>query len=258
MNKNSLIAIASGLALTGVIVWRIFAAHVSVVHIVDVHDISRSHFQGCQVFGDLAQDAASTAGLSSESTLTILVTGDKATANEPIKIAQYDSLKSSRAVEGKNAYTKRLHDMLQDVELKCTALKPTDRSPILLAVRQGLAVLHSEGCRRNSQCVLNVDTDGQENADKWLQKALNSPNANQTTALSKLDNDGIRVRFCGTASTAGQLLDAESREVRNITRDFGGDERLRLAWTGLFANPGQVLLEPFCINGASLPQRSLR
>jgi hypothetical protein len=253
MNKDILAGIALGIGLIGVVAWRVVVTqHNSVVHIVDVHDISRSHFQGCQVFEGLAQDAARSPGLSPKSTLTILITGDKNTANEPVAIAKYGDLKSTRAVEGKNADTTRVQTMLHDVEQKCVPLKPTERSPILLAVRQGLSMLHSSGCRVKSHCVLNIDTDGQENADKWLQNAINESSASPPSTLGKLDDDGVEVRFCGIASTAGQLFDGESRGVRSVTRNSVSDERLRLAWTRLFANPDHVSFAPFCTNGSSL------
>lgn len=246
MNKNILPGLSLGIGLAGIIVWRLLAAqHTSVVHIVDVHDISRSHFQGCGVFEALARDAVQAPGLSSKSTLTILASGNKSTANEPVAIARYDDLKSTRAVEGTNAEAKRLQARLQDIEQKCNTLAPTDRSPIILAIQQGLAVLHSKGCTRQSQCVLNVDTDGQENADRSMHTELDTRNAHHSPALPSLDNDGTDVRFCGLASTAGRLL-LESGEVRSVTRHASGDDQLRRVWTGLFTNPNRVHFAPFC------------
>lgn len=245
--KNIFLGITSGACLAAVVVWRVIAAqHGSVVHIVDVHDISRSHFQGCGVFEALARDAVQSPGLSAKSTLTILVTGDKGTANEPIEIAQYRDLKSSRAIEGKNADEERLEAMLQDVKRRCTALAPTSRSPILLAVHQALDILHAEGCKGETRCVLNVDSDGQENADRSLQMDLVTPNAHHAPTIAKMDNNGVDVRFCGFASTAGRLLDMETGEIRSITRNTSGDDRLRQAWTGLFVNQSQIAFSAFC------------
>ncbi len=108
------------------------------------------------------------------------------------------------------------------VEGACAAVPQTATSPIIRAVRRGLAHLKHLGCQTGSACVLVVHSDLQDTDELRGSKR----------SLVLLDNAGVRVVLCGFTKTreGGVKTDA-----------------LLATWTGLFAEP--VAVAPFCEGG---------
>lgn len=61
----------------------------STVQLEIVKDLSRSTTDGCETVIGLAESALAPEGVSAKSTLTVLLLGDAATANEPTLLESY-------------------------------------------------------------------------------------------------------------------------------------------------------------------------
>jgi hypothetical protein len=216
-------------------------------HFEIVEDPSFSHKQGCESLLGLVEQAVSADGASPGSTLTVLVLGDKATANEPWELGRYSIPRTRKALEGRSANLRRRQDLLRDVLKKCQALRPTNISPIFLGVKQAVADLRAKGCTRTSRCKLFVDSDLEENVEASIRRSLNSANGEMSILPAPINNDGIDVTFCGLAVTAGHIVDLSGRKTfRASPRNSRHEDRLRQVWATVFSRPEAVKFEPYC------------
>ena len=113
----------------------------------------------------LAQQIVQDEPALAKSQLTVLITGDRATANEPSQLARYSIPRTRKAIEGHAASERAQRDLLADLTHRCEAIHSASTSPIFLAITEALADLRAQGCAPNSGCKLYIDSDGEENAD---------------------------------------------------------------------------------------------
>lgn len=218
------------------------------VHVALLLDPSKSSVGGCECVVALAERALATPGLTSESTLTLLATGNEATANEPTLIAQHRAPKLRAVVEGVSAERKRKEGVLRDLRSQCEKLTPSNRSPIFYGVKRTIEHLRSLGCDNDSGCRLYVISDGEELVEQGVKQTINGQVSKSAAALpSRIPNEGIRIIFSGFAETSGALKNPDNNEQRlTPDRDPQRADRMREVWTGLFTATGQVNFEPFC------------
>ncbi len=216
-------------------------------HYAILDDRSGSHPNGCASMLGLAEIILQNEPIAVHSTLTILVTGDKATANEPLQIARYSLHHSHRAIEGRKAAARREQQLLSDLQKKCNAAPTAPVSPIYLGVKEALADLHAQGCSDGSGCKLYVDSDAKENVEMNLRKALNGASSLNSGLPTKISNRGIKVVFCGFAVTASESTDRlHLRDAKERTP--GREARLARAWESLFTDTADFSFEPYCPN----------
>jgi len=234
--------------VVGFVAWRVNAGRtLKINHAMLIHDPSLSHPDGCSAVIGLAERAFGTDALSSRSTLTMLAVGDESSAYQPKLVAKYAVPKNRKAIEGRSATITRRQQLLSDLRMKCESLRPTLISPISLGLKQGIAQLRALGCKDNFDCHLYINSDGEENADSSIRRALDGSRGKSQTLPAALDNKGIHVVFCGLAVRAGRIVDPSGREIRRTPpHDPGRDDRLRSTWTSLFAEPQLVSFEPYC------------
>lgn len=247
--KTIAMAVLLSTAAVGFIGWRVYEIHTQTVnHFAVLGDASSSYTGGCAAMVASAE-AVLRAAASASSTLTVLVTGDGATANEPRELNTYSIPTSRRVIEGRHAKEQRQLAVLRDIAAKCSAIRPTSTSPVFMAVREGIAVLRARGCREGSHCELRVSSDLEENVDPQIKAQLSSQHGPDVALRRTLNNAGIEVLFCGLAATGGGAKDPSRRAIGRPThRDSNRGARLEQTWSQLFANPEIVRFEPFCSN----------
>ena len=248
MKRGILYALLFCGASVGFVGWRVYTVRTQdTPHFELVQDPSLSHTEGCESLLGLAERALRTDGVSSGSTLTVLVIGNEDTANEPWQLWRYSIPRTRKVLEGRTANLRRQQDVLHDIWNRCQTVRRTTISPIFLGVKQAIADLRAQGCSRTSHCELFVDSDLEENVEASIKKSLNSIGDGKRMLQSPIKNDGIDVVFCGLAVTAGRIVDPSGREFRKGSpRNPGREDRLREIWLSLFTKPEVVRFEPYC------------
>jgi hypothetical protein len=200
-------------------------------HIVDVIDASNSMRPDCLDDTKAIRGAMRSAGVRRGSTLTLIRTGDPSTKQEPQLVFQ-ESIPAGAAM-GPFSGGKKAKDVrdafFARVQSACLGIRQTKRSPVVKAVRRGLAHLKSLGCPHKAGCVLIVHSDLQDNDE------LTPANKKSDTAQPLLDNAGINVVLCGFTATVEDGATANT-------------DALLAMWQGLFLEP--VKVAPFCGEGA--------
>ncbi len=261
MNANIrtiLLAVSISGPLLGFVGWRVYSSRIQQVpHYEIVEDRSGSHPDGCSSLLGLAEQIMQKEPATSKSQLTILVIGDGTSANEPLRLAKYSIPRTSKAIEGLGANRRRQQELLADLLHKCQSLRSTTVSPIFLAIVEGLADLRAQGCAQNSGCKLYVDSDGEENVDRRIRKALSGAPKPPQILPTPANNNGIPVTFCGLAVTATGAIDA-SRPLTTLVRDPGREDRMQRTWQSLFTVPGLVNFKPYCPNTSTTDVYTVR
>jgi hypothetical protein len=248
MKPFVLAIIVVGSALSGFVGWRVHAMKTQEVpHFEIVEDPSLSHGPGCESLIGLADRVLRTDGAVSGSTLTILILGDEATANEPWQLGRYSVPRSRKVLEGRKADVKRQQGIRDDIVRKCRTVRPTRISPIFLGVKQAVADLRAQGCVRTSHCELFADSDLEENVETSVRKSINGELRGVGHGFpAPINNEGIGVTFCGSAVTVGHRNLAGKETKAPSGHKSGHQERLRDTWLSLFADPRAVRFEPYC------------
>ncbi len=248
MKSGVLYLILASSACVGFVAWRVHAVKTQETpHFEIVEDPSLSHKQGCESLLGLVEQVLSADGASPGSTLTILVLGDKATANEPWELGRYSVARTRKVLEGRRANLRRRRDVLRDVLGKCQAVPPTNVSPIFLGVKQALADLRAKGCSETTHCKLFVDSDLEDNVERSIREGLTRRGGKADILQSPLDNEGIDVTSCGLAVTAGHIVDPSGREILTAPpRNSHREDRLQQVWAAVFSRPEAVKFEPYC------------
>jgi len=248
MNKIILCAILGCGACLGFIGWRVHAIKNQVTPQFEiVEDFSLSHAKGCDSLDGLAERALNTEEVAQHSTVTVLVLGDQKTADEPWQLARYSLPTDDRVLEGRAAKRRRQQDLLADLRNKCQAVRRTTVSPIFLGVKQAVADLRARRCSSTSRCELFVDSDLEENVEASVKKRLNGPSDMKSAPVPAIDNEGIKITFCGLAITTGLAADrGGTKRRRTSPGDASRSDRLRDVWSSLLTEPSSLEFEPYC------------
>jgi len=248
MKTETLYVVVCSILCAGFVGWRVHVhANQAPTHFEIVMDPSLSHPGSCEPLLGLAERSLQADGVSHDSTLTVLVLGDAATADEPWQLGTYSIPVMRKVLEGKSGNLRRQDELLSDIRQKCEAIRRTNISPIFLGVKQAVADLRAHGCNETSHCRLLVDSDLEENVETSVKQGLNRARKTKLAMPAPLDNQGIEVSFCGIAVTAGRIVNPSGREILGaLPRDPGHDDRMRQVWRSLFIDPAEVNFEPFC------------
>jgi len=240
---------------TGFVAWRVHVVrNHETPHFEIVEDPSASHWDGkCESLLGLTEQVLQTNDADSGSTLTVLVLGDKSTANEPRRIGAYSIPMLRKVLEGKSGRLRYQQEILRDLSDKCQHLRRTTISPIFLGVTQGITDLRARGCKPTSHCKLFSDSDGKENAEPLIRKMLDANDGQKHISLPQIDNFGIEVVLCGVAVTDGRISDlAEKGGRKFVTGDSDRVHRVEEVWRSIFAEPALVRFEPYCPNSTEV------
>jgi hypothetical protein len=244
--RISVIAASLGLAAT-FMAWRVSASRRQTsIQIEIVKDRSRSTTDGCDAVIGLAEKAMEIEGISSRSTLTVLLSGDAVTAYEPTVLGTYTIPYSTKVIEGRNANQRNRARLLNDLSSRCRAAHDTSISPIFLAIKHGIEDLHGRGCDAGSRCQLFVDSDLEENVEQAIKNRLNAL-GKKLPLPATINNTNINVWFCGVAAMTGGILDSSGHVVQKFAmRDSAREDRLKSVWQALFSAPELVTFHPYC------------
>ena len=247
MSKSIIFAVLASLGVTAFTLWRVHAMNTATIdHFAILYDPSISFTGGCESAVGSAEELLHVSRVSGRSKLTLLVLGDRTSANEPRQVGRYAFPVSRKVIEGQESAEREQATLLQEISDTCNSVGRTSISPIFMGVRQAVADLRAEGCTEASQCELIVDSDLEENVETGLRNTLD--HAHSRYPLPRpVQNAGISVTFCGYASTAGRIIDPTGREVRRFgSRDPAREERMLRTWRSIFTSPEEVKFEPYC------------
>lgn len=242
--KGVYAAVALGAA--AFVAWRVVAIKTSYpVQFDVVEDFSASHAHPCNSLQGLAEQVIESPDASLGSTLTVLATGDRATADEPHRIATYPIPAIRKVAEGQGELQKQRAAILDELRTKCQSVPQASISPIFLGVKEAVADLRAHGCGITSRCTLFVDSDLEENVEPSIRERLNGRTRRAGPLPPAIKNAGIRVSFCGLAMTVRNGK-AGKKWVRAAPRDAIQDDQLRRTWLHLFTDPSAVRFAPYC------------
>jgi hypothetical protein len=248
MNKRKLLFVIaiSAAAVIGLGFWRWSAARsATAAHFVIVKDPSKSVVTDDNCTISLARLALTSPSVRKGSTLTVTATGDAASANEPRMIATYDVPMNRRVLEGRGAEETKREQLLTDLAAKCKNVTKTETSPIYLGIKRAIEHLRACGCGEMSNCVVYVQSDLEENADRQIKQALDGNKVTSRPVPS--NNDGIDVAVIGVAQTLG-FDKATNSTARHLTpqHDQKRADRIVQVWRNLFTSPSRLTFEPYC------------
>ena len=198
----------------------------------------------CEIASALVEEAFSVRGNKRESSLLVLRTGGDGSAMEPVEIATYSYPYSNKALEGRAAAEQQAAEAVDQVFFDCEArMVSEDISPIFLAVKRGAEHLQAAGCEAHDQCVLWVQTDGQETFEPAVGQAMGTMRKKGSPQMPEpIDNTGISVRFCGHSETVG----ATNGSRFTANRTAAKVDLIQATWEGLFVAPELVVFDPIC------------
>jgi hypothetical protein len=152
-----------------------------------------------------------------------------------------------RVLEGRNTAAAKREELLADLKARCDKLGRTKTSPIYLAIKRAVEQLRAAGCDENSNCLVLVQTDLEENGNTQIKRALNGAASGNRPPAPVINNDGINVIITGVAETVG-LSKVGNGITRYLTdhRDQQRPDRIQQVWQGLFTSPNRVTFQPFC------------
>ena len=251
MNPRLKIAAVLGsvvLAVIGVATGKTFFSKSGPVpHALVLSDWSGSASADCGSVVALARQQMQLLKDQSGSTITVSVTGDEATANEPRYVGTFAIPVSERAVEGTKIVGRRQEELLSQIGNRCRQMPIARKSSIFLGLKDGVEQLKSKGCGQQSGCLLFAKSDLQENAEPLIAAALKGGERRPSKLPNPIDNRGIKISICGIAETKGLVKDdagASKQLTRN--RDAQQFELIRKVWSSLFAAPELVTYSAFC------------
>lgn len=205
-------------------------------HIGIVYDVSDSRLRDCECLKMQVEQWQSTENITLQSTITLFATGDKTTADEPLLIRQFKAQMNPKVIEGRKKGELSKQDLLNRLKVECDKLSVTTRTPLYLAIKRALEDLRAKGCNPDSNCQLQIISDGEEESEKAIRLAFEVKQSKEPLP-SKLDNEGIRVIFIGFAEVNGRVIS---------TRNSQHADRKQQVWKGLFTGPDLVSFQPHC------------
>jgi hypothetical protein len=240
--KVIVFSIMFGLASTIFIAWRVIAMiDKRINHAAILRDVSDSTTGDCECAKKTGERALTEKSLAGKSKIWLFATGEKASANAPLPKGEFKVPEAQTVLEGKGKVLQERQKVLSELQNKCQEMKFSEQSPIYAGVKWVAEHLRSQGCKEGSDCILYVQTDGEELAEKQIRDAINGSKAKDLKLPAPIDNAGIRVIFIGTAQTRGS----------NRTQDSQRSTRLETVWKTLFTKPENVKFEPYCSQAAT-------
>jgi hypothetical protein len=249
---------AAILCVVAVVAWRLDVRRhaLPAAHSLIAYDRSAATLCGCDALVARAKKELESEDLGQGSTLTIILSGDESTADEPVLLGTYAVPTIRKAMEGRHTLGDKQKLILDDVRSRCQQKAQTQRSPIFLTIRRGLERLHAAGCDGRVECHLVALTDLEERSERHIRQFLDrQPRTDRKVsgALGEgqlpapLDNNGVAVFIVGVSNTIGRSNTTSGQtHALTITRDSGRADRIKEVWERLFANTQRLFFDPLC------------
>lgn len=218
-------------------------------------DISKSMLAPCESGGGLALGLMQNPAAGKRSTLTVVVSGDTRTADEPVEIFRQEGLRRYRAMEAAAASERKIRTAAANIVEQCRKMPRTDVSPVALMIRRGIEHLRGLGCEAGTGCGLSVVTDGYDNVESELRRAL--ADARRDMAIRPLiDNSGITVSIYGFAETTGERDRRQNGHITRRPHSVQSADRVLAVLRQLFTHPELVTFQPHSPKLAGRPDGS--
>ncbi len=217
------------------------------VHVAILRDRSGSHAGDCDAAVTLVAEALDRIGLARNATLTLFVTGDARSADEPIEVGLPAlPVPSRKSIEGRGSDWERRTLYMREAAAQCARAGSANRSPIFQAVMRVVEHVKRDGTDAARRIVL-VQSDLEELSHSAIRDALKAADTRAMASLPVIDNDGVDVFVCGLAETKG-LASLPDGAVVPLTRARrqADAHRQRVVWSAVFARPERVHFAPFC------------
>lgn len=230
--------------------WRYTVASnttVSHMHAALIRDLSDSipARNQCSGIEGISRRVLDMPEMGTGSTITLVVTGDEGTALEPRRLKEFSVRKSGRIIEGQQADNRAKETLLTGIKDECEKVTEVPNvSPIFLSILRTVEHLQEKGGPADKRLVF-VQTDGEEFNDEKIKSALNARPGSPIKTSAKINNDNVRVIFCGIAETTG-ATQGNKAQRKSRDRNWQRAERIREVWKSVFTNPDLVRFEPFC------------
>jgi hypothetical protein len=240
------VSAAALVPLVGLVTWRTARPHGPEVspHFAIVSDRSLSTLLPCPSVGGLVKRVLSLPEVNRQSVLLVLATGDSSTLGEPVEITRLVGFKSARAMETPAGVERRESGLVGDIVKGCSGLPRTSITPDFLATRRAIEQLRALGCRSGTGCRLLFQTDGDENVEVGIRRALVGSRA-PVELPAPIDNVGIAVTICGLAETTGQSDVGQASRARRNHSGRSADRVVEVL-RHFFTAPNLVTFEPVC------------
>lgn len=225
-----------------VIARQMFRSANVVTHAAVVIDRSMSVRSDSACTETLIRKALGRANGATAAKLSVITTGDNATADEPLLLAEYTVPTNRMVIEGRGAAARKTDEIIRDLQSKLVGIKRTTSTPIFIAIKGAIEHLRQDGCDTKSRCVLLVQSDLQETEESGLKAALAGF---QTKRLPEpINNQGIAVAMFGISETNGP--ESRGQTSRAVDRDAQTEDRIRSVWTRLFTDKNSVTFDGLC------------
>lgn len=220
----------SAVLLGGFVTWRLQAPRPAATDDGVLVDRSDSVQNPCDALGGEVQHVLQSTSGTAGSSLTIFITGDGTSANEPRLLLSAPAPTRQRLMKGKKHEMEEQRSFIATVKKSCEQQPTTRISPIYIAIRE--AVKHRDVQSQAAERRLTVITDLRENVDQQIKKAITQPLGTKSSLPAAIDNSNVTILICGYAQT---------RDHQNFQT-----ERLVEVWSQLFTDPRRVTFDPFC------------
>ncbi|MGH9825724.1 MAG: hypothetical protein ACREDR_21050 [Blastocatellia bacterium] len=236
-----------GAVLFGLVAWHfLFAKRLQAAHAVIVRDSSDSVRSGCDCTAALVKRAFTDPHIEPGSTVTVTLTGDASTANEPRLLASLTVPTTRQVMDGRDAAVRQRDKLIDDIKTQCEKAPSTTVSPIFLSLQRAVQQLRALGCGPDSNCTVYAQTDLEENGDRGIELALKGGDLQKQALPKPIDNTGINVIIAGVSETGGQTT--TTRGLRPLTKPHDAEraDRIRSVWERLFTDRNRLVFEPYC------------
>jgi hypothetical protein len=250
MSIKSILLLLGALTLAGIGWWLMPPLKHPATHALIIDDSSDSTPSDCESMAGIFRRAIRLPGINKHSTITVLLTGDERTANEPRRWAEYKAPDTRYVIEGRRKVEQQQNDLVADLFTRCSQTPVTKVSPIYLALKRGVEQLQSIAGADGSALYLFIKTDGEETAEPQIKAALRAAPGSKLQLPAPIRNEGVHIFFCGMAETLGQVSTGGNGNSRQLSRqrDSQRVDRACEVWTALFSVPTLVTFEPYCPN----------
>ncbi len=257
MQSTTKIALASALVFSLIAAiafgrWRhrISRGAATPAQAVIVRDRSDSQRGGCDRVAGMSQELIDTLPFTDGSAIAFIVTGDNSTAGEPVLVAALGVPTSKRVTEGKSIVIQRQQALVQKLREGCREAGQTKQSPIYLAIRRAVEYARAHGCDGRNQCVVYVQSDLEELSERSIRDSISgsgpAERRNRLLLPTSIDNNGIDVKICGLAETAGTVETAGDRRTLTPKHDARRADEIVRIWRKLFTDPNRVGFNSHC------------
>lgn len=250
MNKKLIlvfVALFVAIGISGFLGWAFYTPPKSDHRGVVADSSFSSAVDRCSDVAKLAETELKKQPINDKTKLTIFLTGDQQTANEPRGLGSFDVPVQIKLTESNSVIAHSQSKILGQVKAKCEQFSQATNSSIFLAIKRTVEHLRSLGCDDSSKCEVLGQTDLQENADLRIKAAISGTPADMKKLPAPINNQGIAIKICGISQTKGVVVNQKGQKTQlTQNRNLARADLIQEVWNKLFTHPELVVFSPYC------------